>query len=106
MKEQDLLKSCLRYLELRGFLCWRQNQGAIAGEYKGKRRFVKFTTAKGISDIIGILPGGRFLAVECKIRPNKPTFDQECFLEQIRKAGGLAVVVYEVTDLIKALEAI
>jgi hypothetical protein len=53
----------------------------------------------GISDIIGCSKDGRFIAIECKIKPNKPTELQEVYLAEIRKRGGIAVVAYDLNDV-------
>lgn len=104
MSEQDLVRACLQYLELKGIPAWRQNQGGMLASYGGKKRFIRFAGIQGISDIIGLLPpAGRLIAVECKVGRNKPSEHQEAFLSQIKAAGGLAVVCYELDDLIKAL---
>jgi hypothetical protein len=103
-RESDILRSCLDLLRLRGVFAWRVNSGAVAGEYNGRRRFVRFHGAPGCADIIGILPGGRFLAVECKRPGNKPTPQQTAFLEAVRQQGGLALVVSDVRDLAAALD--
>lgn len=102
-KETDLVKQCLDLLALRGVFAWRQNQGAVSGEYKGKRRFIRFAGADGISDIIGVLPGGKMLAVECKMPGNKPTPEQLDFMQKVRHQGGIAVVIYDAQELIDAL---
>jgi hypothetical protein len=78
----------------------------VATSAGGKRRFVRFNGAKGCSDILGILPGGRFMAVECKLPGNRPTADQQAFLDAVRTAGGLAVVVHDVAELALALGAL
>ncbi len=65
-------------------------------------RFVKFGH-KGISDVLGILKDGRFIAVECKIKPNKPTQFQLDFLEEITKRGGVGIVAYDLEDVQKEL---
>jgi len=104
-KEQDLVNSCLEYLQIKGIPCWRQNQGAMRGTYKGRRWFVRFTSIKGISDILGVLPpAGRLLAVEAKVRPNKPSEDQERFITMVNAAGGLALVVYDLRELVTAIK--
>jgi hypothetical protein len=59
----------------------------------------------GVSDILGCLPGGRLLAVECKGPGNCPTRAQLAFLDAVANAGGLAVVVYDIWDLEAALDA-
>ena len=48
----------------------------------------------GIPDIV-ICHRGRFIAVECKAGSNKPTALQLRELDNIRKAGGVAIVVNE-----------
>lgn len=99
-KEADILRECLFWLKLHGAFCWRQNQGAISGEHNGKRRFLRFTSMEGVSDILGVLkPSGRLLAVECK-RPGKhPTVEQAAFLEMIRQFGGVAFCAHGIDEL-------
>lgn len=48
----------------------------------------------GVPDIICCV-GGKFLAVECKAGENKPTALQEKEMADIRKQGGLAIVINE-----------
>ena len=102
--ETNLVKACLEYLHLAGVFAWRVNSGAIVLGKGTGRRFVRFGSINGVSDIIGIMQGGRFLAVECKIKPNKPTAEQEAFLETITEMGGMAIVAYTIDDLIGGLK--
>lgn len=53
----------------------------------------------GTADITGCARDGRFIAIECKIRPNKPTELQEAYLDEIRKRGGIAIVAYDLIDV-------
>lgn len=48
----------------------------------------------GVPDIIACV-NGRFLAIECKAGANKPTALQVREIENIRAAGGVAVVANE-----------
>lgn len=48
----------------------------------------------GVPDIICCV-AGEFLAIECKAGDNKPTALQEKEMADIRKRGGLAVVINE-----------
>jgi Holliday junction resolvase len=48
----------------------------------------------GVPDIVACYRG-LFIGIECKAGKNKPTMLQERNLDQIRTAGGLAVVVNE-----------
>jgi len=105
-KEADILRVCLTWLKLNRVFCWRQNQGAISGEHNGKRRFLRFTSMAGVSDILGVLPPtGRVLAVECKRPGRKPTPEQEAFLDIVRQYGGVGVCVHSIDELEQALIA-
>lgn len=44
----------------------------------------------GSSDLIGLSPDGRFLAVEVKTAKGRPTKEQTNFIEQVKRAGGIA----------------
>lgn len=57
----------------------------------------------GVPDIVGCIPGGLFLAIECKAGKNKPTALQVREIEAIRKRNGCALVVNEEnTDMLRA----
>lgn len=105
--EADVVKQCRDYLAIVGVFCWRQNQGAMTGEYKGRTRFLRFASAKGISDLIGILPAprrGQLIAVECKQPGKHPTPDQRAFLSEISARGGLSLVIHSLKELEEALK--
>jgi hypothetical protein len=55
----------------------------------------------GVADIIGALPGGRFLAVECKSARGRQTLAQRAFQEAVEKRGGLYVLARSIEDLEK-----
>jgi len=93
-----VVAACLEYLRLRGILAWRNNSGAATiGEGSG-RRFVRFGLV-GSADIIGVMPGGRFLAVECKAARGRLSEAQGEFLRRVQDAGGVACVVHGVDEL-------
>lgn len=96
--EGHIVKACLGYLRARGIFAWRNNVGSVSGTYKGKDRYVRFGTP-GSSDIFGILPGGKFLAIECKMPGKKPTLKQRAFIDEINVWGGLAFVAESVDDI-------
>jgi hypothetical protein len=104
--ERAVVKACLEYLELRGIYAYRQNTGAAEYQDKtGKRRFVRYGKP-GASDIVGVLPGGRFLAVECKAPGGRISEHQARFLRDIERMGGVAVIARSVEDLEKSLREI
>lgn len=100
-KENIVLSECLQYLSATGIFHWRNNTGAV----KVGSRFVKFGY-KGSSDIIGICPDGRFLAIECKREfKGKLSEHQKVFLTQIEKNGGVAIVTNSLVSMIEQLKA-
>ena len=95
--EGDLVRSCLEYLAAKKILAFRVNTMGVFDPSKGIYR--KFTGMKGVSDILGILPDGKFLSLECKIKPRKPTEEQELFMEKVTENGGYALLVYSIDEL-------
>ena len=91
MRETFLEAAILDYLTLRRIPAWRTHSA----------RFPPVTP--GVSDIIGILPGGRFLAVECKAPGGSCSSAQSAFIGTVRNAGGVAVLAYDLVDVVKLL---
>ena len=85
----------------------------VVGILKGEGVYYFFPAThgfgrSGVPDIIACT-NGRFLAVECKAGKNKPTALQVREIENIRKAGGVAVVANEenwemVRELVRKLK--
>ena len=99
-KENIVLKQCLEYLNWRGLFVWRNNTGC----YKRNGSFIHYGYL-GSSDIIGILPDGRFLAVECKREKGGRLSEKQIeFLDTIKKNGGVAVCVNSVDELAKIIK--
>lgn len=107
--ESDVLSACLDYLHLRGILAWRTNNTGVFDP--AKKVFRTFRGLKGVSDILGIVTQpmtlatgqeimqGIILAVETKKPGNKPTPDQEWFLDEVNRRGGIGVWVTSVQEL-------
>ena len=103
MLERDVLKVCLEWLQWKEVFCWRQNQGVIPGKDGTYRRFVGL---RGVSDILGVLPGGRILAVEVKRPGGKLSDYQDVFLDHVASLGGVACCVSSVEELEEDLKGI
>lgn len=125
-KEAEIQRAILEFLKLHGIFCWRQNTGAFRLMNNGKSRFVR-AGFPGISDILGILPRwwyegkkrglvraistatsmppdvGQFLAIEVKRPGEKPTLDQQAFLQAVKANGGIAFVAHSVDDVRREL---
>lgn len=90
---------CLRYLSKRGITAWNNPSGAVEVR---RGRWLHFGK-KGSADILGCLPGGRFLAVEVKAPDGRLSGAQKKFLAEIGALGGLAVTVRDWRELDAAL---
>jgi hypothetical protein len=92
MKEAEVTKAILNELKEMGIFVWKHWSGAFS--------------KKGISDILGVLPGGRFLAIEVKGPNGRVTDHQKQFLEDVFKNGGLAFVARSPEEVKAQLENI
>lgn len=88
--ENIVTNSIRKYLDSLGIYHWKHHQSM-------------YCSKKGISDIIGIMPDGRLLAIEVKSAKGKPTDDQIDFLQAIDKCKGIPIIAYNVNDVVLGL---
>lgn len=96
--EKQIQQASLDWLALNRIFAWRNNTGA----YKIEGRFIRFGH-KGSSDILGILPDGKFLAIEIKGKNGRITIEQDEFLKRINDNGGVGFVAHDLNDVINKL---
>jgi penicillin-binding protein-related factor A (putative recombinase) len=96
--EKAIQKTILDYLHRRQIFCWKEHSSGIMVE--GGQRYMPLGL-KGKADILGIYQG-KFLAIEVKRPSGVLSPEQELFLYNIRKHGGIAIVARDVDDLINA----
>lgn len=101
--ERDAQKAILDYLGYKKILAWRNNAGT-AQVKMGQKEYWMQLAPKGSSDIIGCLPDGRFLAIECKGSEGKLTLEQTRFIIQVVDLGGVAFVARSIDDVEKHFE--
>jgi len=103
LTEKQIQSQILEYLNLSGHYCWRNNTGQMTAIDKyGKQRRWR-AGIKGSSDIIGISKDGKFIAIECKRPGKKVTQDQQWFLDEISKRGGIGIVATSYEQIRKLL---
>ena len=105
--EAQILKAIMKFLAMHPKIaqCWRQNSGTFQERNRdGSVRYIRANTAKGMSDIMGVLKDGRTLAIEVKTATGRMRPGQEEFLATIRQAGGVAGVCRSVEDAQALLE--
>lgn len=83
-----------------------QDVGKTVGDAVPKHiaRTIRFGLV-GSSDILGVMPGGRFLGVEVKVGSNTQSDEQTRFQAAVEAAGGLYVLAYSVEDAVEAVRA-
>lgn len=101
-EESALIKACMQYLSLMGYLPIRNNSGLVVIGNERKRAIKMGTT--GSSDIIACSPDGKFIAIECKSTKGKLTRAQQEFLKKVESLGGKALVVKNIDELISLLK--
>ncbi len=105
VRETTIVQNTLDLLQQHPAVAWaiRMNTGGVRyGEEGENQRFVRFSVP-GMSDIIGMLKDGRFLAIEVK-RPGKsPTGDQEAFLLNVAENGGVAGWIDDASQVLSFL---
>lgn len=88
--EANLLNDCWIALSEAGCIAWRNNTGALP-DRTGSGRVIRFGVGgKGGSDIIGMTPDGRFLAIEVKTATGRATPEQNMFIKAVNNHGGRA----------------
>jgi len=102
---QSQIIDWLRVEQAAGRVSWfcRNNGGAV----KTATRVIRFyalyagfgTSSKGKADIDGMLPGGRYFALEVKQPGKKATPEQADFIATVIAGGGIAGVVTSFEDV-------
>lgn len=87
MKESDIQRLIMLALSEAGCVIWRNNVGVLKNSAGIP---IKFGLCVGSSDLVGIAPGGQFLAVEIKTPTGRATPEQLRFIDAVRKRGGIA----------------
>jgi hypothetical protein len=106
--ETQLVKSIQAYLRMIGCPSFRRNVGALEyADSGGKRRVVRFASP-GQADVWFIAPGGVHGEIEAKLpgqgKRSEPTPMQQAWLEEMRKAGAIALAVTSLEELAARLE--
>lgn len=92
--ENEIQKEIMDYLRVRCIYHWRNNTGKRGGVTYG---------FPGSADILGLLPDGRFLAIECKTETGKQSDKQREFQLNIEANNGLYILAKSVNDVIDKL---
>lgn len=96
LTKATIRESALKELTWRGHNVWRQNNIAVR-----KRTFIG---RLGVSDIIGLSKSGLWVACEVKTLNDRLSPEQITFLNDVKKAGGLAYIAHQVGNRVELKE--
>lgn len=101
LKEADIQKQILQYLELKRVFHYRNNSGGMTHEYNGKKSFMRFGEV-GSPDIVCVIDG-IYTGIEVKRPGGKQSENQKIFQENLERAGGRYFIAYSLDDVINML---
>ena len=94
----------LTLLRARGIFSWKNVTG---GYWDPVRKIFRKQSSpfaiNGTSDILGILPTGKFLAIEVKSKTGRASPEQIKFINTINDHGGIAFIARSVDDVMEKL---
>src|SRR3990170_3214753 len=106
MKESDIQKQIMEYLESRGVYCWKNFTTGIPD--KNIEGGYRTNPNSGMADIMGVLPDGRLLCIEVKkkssVTKKSRLQKQLIFLNRIDINNGIAFFAYSLQDVTDKLE--
>ena len=95
--EHELQTAIIALIRKRGGVATRVNSGNIVNSIRG--------ASKGTADIIACYRG-RYLAIEVKSSKGKPTIEQLVFGDNVRMAGGVFFVTWNLETVNNMLDAL
>jgi hypothetical protein len=104
--ERDVLKAVWKYLAHHPRVAWvtRLNSGTVMADFGADGVHpLRMNYKRGISDLIGQMRDGRFLACEVKREGANLMDHQREFLNEVLRHGGVAFVARSIEDAEKAL---
>jgi hypothetical protein len=96
LTKATIRESAIKELTWRGHNVWINNNLAVRGR--------KFIGRLGVADIIGISGIGSFVACEVKTHNDRLSTDQIKFLNDVKTAGGIALIAHQVGNRVELKE--
>jgi hypothetical protein len=103
-KEREVQSAITDWLTHKHYFWWRNNTGSFLGEYKGKKRFVRFGK-KGSPDIF-VLIKGRLIGIEVKGDGGFQSQVQKEFEVEFTRAGGVYLLCFSLEDAMQGIAGV
>lgn len=104
MKESEIQKSIMDYLDYRGILAWRNNMGAVMHSVKGEVKYRK-NPNKGQPDITALYCG-LHVGIEVKAAKGRQTKEQLDWQQRLENNGAIYILARSVDDVKEALDSL
>ena len=105
MREKEIENLILEYLKLRNIFAWKNNTMGVYDKNRGTyRKNMNKYAINGVADILGVLPDGKFLAIEVKTPKGKVSPAQQNFLDRVNKENGLAFVARGLEEVVTKIK--
>lgn len=102
ISEKEIENQILDWLKIHHIFAWKnQSVGVFDPTKKVFRMNRSPHHLKGVSDILGFLPNGKFLAIEVKTQTGRVTPEQQSFIDQVNALGNVAFVARSLDDVLK-----
>lgn len=106
LSEGLIKRQIIQYLKLQGIFCWVNVSTGIYDPTIGKfRKLNGYGMIKGSSDILGCFKS-KLLAIEVKTKNGKVSSEQEFFLSEVNRNGGIGFVARSIDDVIEHLKVL
>jgi len=97
--EKLIQKQILNFLSAYGIFVFRVNTTGVFDPSRKVFRRLGGYNLKGVADILGVLPNGKFLAIEVKTQSGKQSLFQKNFQNQIEKNNGIYILARSIDDV-------
>lgn len=104
MKESELLSYALTCLKRSGLVAWRVPNGPVIQSRCGQV-YYKPSPIKGFPDIAGVMPNGKFFAIELKTEKGRLSVEQREWITKLNMSGAMAIVLRSRDEIDEFIEA-
>ena len=103
--ENEVVNSVIEWLQWHKIFCWRTNNIPIFDPINKRYRAMPKYAMAGVSDIIGILPDGKGLFIECKRTSNRSGMSeaQKEFEGRVKTNKGIYILATCIEDVEREL---
>jgi hypothetical protein len=105
MKESDLLSYALTTLKRHDVVAWRVPNGPVMHSVNGNM-IRKKSPIKGFPDIAGVMPNGRFFAIELKTDKGRLSPEQIDWITKLNMSGAMAIVLRSKEEIAEFVEGV